>query len=702
MSIAFIGLLKSNRENKKVVVENEVIRGNPYQEELQNAEKILGVYCGKPSSGQEAVIFSKNGSNTYLRNSISYHRNILNSGRQNIDLESLFEHTQKGSILIRKLIRPSKTFVDHIQEQIRLSYNNEDRIDSLKLAYSWAFPSGENYYRSIGHDMITWAPSDVLISENTRGGLTLDGYIVKQKDLGYLLKSVILGEDQLFGLHTIQRITTEDNVSKVNPVWYACPTDLKYEEDYVVYSYSNLATAYWIGIVTEESIEALLDIGDLLLNYEKIGNDIWFNAVVRVVVPLLNNGDSPDFSLYQKRLTSLGKWDRVAFDKVERCFKAFVPGSGSLKGVSKYSLGRGKKQIISTISESICVTGDVAGRTMAGVLDNGNPLLIEMMVGNDGFIRTGAIFVGRTKQGKSTYALSLASQTTKLVVSVPLTREDFKSDWVYKQGGTVIDFNEPDADVYLKSEGYDTSDYELVQNTQLKLHHEDDDLVGKIIEGIVSEWYEYEKIVNMPVTFNIGPEAGMTRYYNFVSLFIKKWERVWSERHKITGERCLYVFDNYTAIPGLAKYGSTGPLGDIPRDIARNLSTQIKTVVDTGTNYGCTCWVLTSGIDDISFGGDDFANHFNLRFYIDTNSGDYMAHIFTGPYIRGEDKVNYKDTSEFSKAILGNLLAAVNIRLPQGLRKKFERKEFSQQEETGRRSVWTERVPPPKEQQKNQ
>lgn len=687
---------KKIKKVPQVNVSDHII-GDTYIQECQRAQDILGVSCGKPASSNEAIILVGK-EKPLVKRSIAYHKINLTNGGKKLVIDDVFRHTPEASILIRLLSQPNRGFLKHIEDEKRLS-ENKYRVESLRLVYDWAYPRDDGGV--YGNDMFIWAPTVYVIPTSVKQTASLEGHIVRQGELGQVLKSVVYGDNSFYDYSSIQRKDDKDSCVGQNPIWYACPQEITFKDNHFIFPKENIAGAFWRGLVTKNNIDVLLTLGDLLLSCEIVNGELWVSAVLRAMTYIDNPEDTPDFYPYQKVLHRLGRWDRMSYDMVQKCFKAFVPGSSPLSNGFKQSLGKegekgkDREKIFSSVSNHISMVGDHSGRTMLGLMNNQKPLIIESLISPDDSTKPGFLFVGKTKSGKSTYACALADHTTKNVILIPCTREEFKSDWVVKNGGRSIPFNLPDADVVLNKEGEYNPDYQTVRKKQEELHLKDQQLVSKYIDDIVQEWDSREKIVGMPITFDIGQEAGITRYFNFVSLFIKEWSRIWANRHRATRERCLIVVDNYTAIPALMSYRDSGPLGSIPKGVSRYLSTQIKTLVSTGTNFGCGCWVLTSSPGDLSIVGEDFIDQFNMRFYVDSNSRGYNAYVFSGPYSDIEEQLSLNlgsgvDFGNSDFKIPSSLLSVINVRLPGALRERYERREFK---EFGR-EPWTERIPP--------
>ncbi|MBW6442042.1 hypothetical protein K0B04_04045 [Patescibacteria group bacterium] len=684
-----------------ITSEQDDFRGNVYELGLREAHKKLGIACSKPGVNGEAVITrnnGKDGNQNSTKRSISYHRcNITNSNKK-LAVGDILDYTPEATILVRRLTQGNEAFKNHILNEIRLS-NNEHRRQSLRLIHEYAYP--RNKTGVYGNDMFIWTPSNFMIPTSIQPTSSLGGHIVKKCELGEVIKSVIYGNNNFQDFLRKNIELTNDNGKVINPIWYAYSKPL-YRGDYYVLPAASTATAFWWGVLTKDNIATLLTLGDLLINLEVINKVIWATPILRVTVPIENINDEPNFLYYKRALAPLGKWDRVELGLVEKCFQAFIPGSEPIKNDLDWNQSLrdndhdDAQEIFSAIADSISVVGDKDGRTVVGVIEDaknsGQPLILEALANLDGTSKPGWLFIGQTKNGKSTIIAPLADSTTQNVILIPCSREEFKSDWVKDNGGTVILFNRPDANVVLIKEGVKDPDSATIQKRQEELHKEDELYVKEMIASIEKKWIDREKIVGMPITFDIGQAAGITRYFNFISAFIMEWGKMWLRRHSKTRERCLFVFDNFTDIPSHTKYRSSGPLGSIPKEVATHLATQIKSLVSTGTNMGSSCWVATASPGDLSIIGEDFINHFNVRFYVVSDTRGYHAYVFSGPYSEKEAEFSLKmDAGKINDEmeIPPSLLAVLNTRLPGALKERYERLEFH-----GRGSeAWTERVP---------
>lgn len=698
-------LRKWSQKNKKELTceDSKVMVGEVPLEEIKKAQDFLGVSCARPGLGGEAIIVDSSYNNkdkksikkdkddeenqSEKRRSISYIINNLSSGGREKRISNIFRNsdTKQATILIRMLRQGNAVFLNHIQNEMGRS-NSDHRRQSLELIKEWAFP--ENTNGIYGNDLLVWAPSHQIIPNSIRPTASLGGHIVMIDELGDVIRSVIYGNNSLMDCSG-NYARRAKRTTGVNPIWYSCPSKIIYRSNYCVLPDNLVAVSYWKGLITKDNIESLMTLGDLLLTCDFVDNTVWVKAILRIMVPLKDESDKPDFSSQQRALLQLGRWDRVTDGMVEECFKAFIPGSKPISGNWRQSLGDDEEIIFSKISHAISVVGDPEGTTMLGVMPNGRPLIMETLVK-----KPGILFLGPTKNGKTTLMGLIADTITQNVILVPCSREEYRSDWIYKNGGTVIVFAKPDADQVLYQEGVRNPSPDMLKERQEQLFVEDKDFVKKFLQGFFEECKERGRVTGLPITFEIKQEAGITRFYNFISMFIEEWEKMWGEWHIATGERCYFAFDNYTNIPSILDYRSV--LGDIPKDVAKYLHTQIKSLVSMGTNFGCGCMLSTSSAEDLSRIGGNFIYDFNLRMNVTSNSNGYFAYLFSGPYSKEEQEFASNLNSGFSATggvneyIPPSLISVLNVTLPSGLLKRYERTEFQTAEtrERTRRNEW--------------
>lgn len=625
-----------------------------YPQEVTSARNLLSVYAIAGTKG-EAIVKEVNKSkkeDKLVKRSIAYHYSSSYVDEEPLDLARALVYTDSFTILLRALRRSPESFDDHIKFQKNLSTADE-RAKFLEDVQEWAFPVRDS--QIFGHDMLLWGPSNAFLPVAREETAALYGDIVKYTQLGSMMRSVIYGTP-------MDRSETwfDPTTGAMDPTWYAAPRRVLWYPRYYILPDVNTAYSFWSGLVTKSNIAALLGMGDLLIQAERVNKMVYFSSLLRVGVPLKTSDgtsyEKPDFSDYSRQLIKLGKWEQRNGADVRESFKAFIPGSPPHRAWHRHSV-MFPIEVMRHLSRPLKTTGDPNGNIMMGVIDD-QPLLL------DPWTRPGTLIEGPSKVGKTTLGAALVNQVGANIVWLPLTATDRGESairWCEEMGGSVYQLNLPD--VILKSDNGTPPDNKTIQKKQLELHTSDREDAKEMVLEMAEKWHARGKIVGLPLTFDIL-SGNTIRLFNWYDAFLKAFLEVWSHWYTNYGEQLILVADNFSA---LNKSRNQIPYGDIPHNTGKNLGNTLAYFVSNARNNGIATWVLTHTKEDLAQINSGLYGQFGLHISLNHDNHSYADFILP------------KDSEQ--------LASHVWINLPQPIKKRFERLEPKKEDKPWRQKV---------------
>jgi|GEM_PF-2199095 len=581
----------------RLLPESSVFLNAVTREETISARELLGVTI-HPVKGGAAGVRSTNGGATRV---IAYHQSSKFTDGSGLDIRQAYKYTSNLTMLLRLVKHYPASFVRHVQNE--KDGEKTARTEFLDDVMEWALPRKG---KISGHDLLLWGDLGAIIPENREETASLHGKIVSYLQAASVLRSVILStpmslEDAKYDLIT----------KSYDAVWYAAPRKVFWYPDFYSLPDSNLAYAFWSGVVSPENIRELMDMGDILLYTEVVEGYLYATAILRVVVPIRNG--TADFSSETSQLMKLGKWERRTGADLKKAFQAFVPGSAPPPAWDRHSVHK-PNYVLSAIQKSLKNVGDKNGDTMSGFIDD-EPFFLNNQ------LRPSRIYLGPSKVGKSTLAAAHVLQTNGCrVIWIPLTAGQFESapHWVERFEGTVINLNLPDAYTLHrqndKQNGTRPTRVDMVAK-QEELHVEDKEAAEKTVAKLEAEWYQRGKIVGLPLTFRV--KSGDTvRLLNWYNHFLTAMREAWKRWYELTGELATIVADNFSAL----KLSDNDPLlGELPAAIGENLGLNLAWLVSNGRNIGLSCWITTHSKEDLDHISTGLFNQFGLCFNLKHN-----------------------------------------------------------------------------------
>ncbi|OGC45589.1 hypothetical protein A2V49_03785 [candidate division WWE3 bacterium RBG_19FT_COMBO_34_6] len=110
-------------------------------------------------------------------------------------------------------------------------------------------------------------------------------------------------------------------------------------------------------------------------------------------------------------------------------------------------------------------------------------------------------------------------------------------------------------------------------------------------------WIKKGRITGLPLTFKVST-GDTVRLLSWFTHFLNAYRDSWRRWYEKTGELCLIVIDNFSA---LRLSGDDPLLGDLPEATGRNLGLLAAWGVSNGRNNGLIFWLLTHSVEDFDY-----------------------------------------------------------------------------------------------------
>ncbi|HAI62653.1 TPA: hypothetical protein DCL89_00285 [candidate division WWE3 bacterium] len=573
----------------------EIIRKIPTETMLEksSARNLLGIKA-RPGDHKEAIV--KSIYKDTISRAIAYHKSPSLYNGVPVKLREALEYADDFMFLERAVRGDPGAYLNHIERE--KSVSNEARTQFLTSVQEWALPRKNQVLT--GHDVLIWGPAEVVIPVEHEPTIALDGEIVKYRQLGNVIRSVIDGN-----VMDMSETPADLLSGSVDPVWYAAPSSIVWHDTYYEMPHNKKAYAFWAGVITADDIYQIIELGDLLVHAEKVAvNDrdavLFMTAVLRAEVDV--NGKPPDFSNVAKIISKQkGKWELRTGSDVRSAFLAFIPGSSPPPRWCLHSVSN-LVEVLPKFTDSLKSFGDRNGNYVAG-FNKGQVVFL------DNRVRPSVAYIGSSKTGKTTKALQEVFEVTQNVIWLPLSATQFEAvPKICKNfGGTVLPLNLPDA--YTVMPNVEAPDRTKVwMAKQQEMHTADIDLATQIVRDQFSRWEDKKKIDGLPLTFEI--ESGNTvRLLNFYFQYLTVFQQYWTEWFKKTGNTIMLVADNFGAV----QKGTDDPnLGYIPSATGRALGLQLVSLVNNGRNGGVMTRILTQNNTDLEYIKPGFIKDFGL------------------------------------------------------------------------------------------
>lgn len=493
--------------------------GSQPDSKMVAAQKMLGIRTA--SFKDFAVISSNNGSpHGGLRNGLVYFDktppNIIQMFSLLDEFTLLFRAVPKNPGPFRKMLVSSQDAAPAISPYARFLANVDE----------WVLPGGSVPF---GRELLMWADIHTLMRFKSSGHRFMDGHLVRQNELGLILRAAL------------NRTALQDSLrtsGKTAPEKLAAPVEIRWRADDVIIGAKSYA--YWLGYLetnetgNEKQVKDLLSQVsqllkmrfDVLLHCEKIGRKVYGRLQLRAAAPV-----SSSFTRFQDRLELIGKggWQQLTGFRVREAHEAFTPGT------TKKPLD---EKVFQILKPTEVFAGFQAVVSPKASHFGGDTALGKVSLLRDPFFVQSStlpsvIIEGQSGTGKSTLAAYYALQQGPEVVFIQLTPADKEGaqNWAAKFGGQVMPIDLLDA----KDQPAET---ELLQR-------DSEDAVKAAREIFVA--LRKGEAGQLPLL--IYPVKKSLRFYNWVLAFYEVFTQEWAKWSEDSGRHATVIFDDMVSWP---------------------------------------------------------------------------------------------------------------------------------------------------------